>query len=122
MKQEWLYWALGIAIGIFVLFIWPSTSTYDGDGTVSLFPEGADAKNYRLDAQITVTEHDNGWFRKNYTYKVTRADWPNGGYETFNDCTVQKDSRSDCVDQDNRTYTVEVTSAPEPPDNSDTGN
>ena len=107
-----------IAVGIWVVFLWPHTDVWDGDGTVSVFPKSEYSKNYRLDAQIEVTRHRNGWMygSSDTEYNVTRFNWPDGGYADFKKCVVKNKDRSECKDQDSNTYVIEVTSPPEQPE------
>lgn len=105
-----------IAVVIWVVFLWPHVDTWDGDGTVSVFPNAGNVINYKLDAQVNVERHRNGWINGEEKYTVTQVSWPNGGYSDFTKCIVPKDGRSSCTDQDEKTYNVEVTSIPDPPE------
>lgn len=111
-----LGWSAGIVVGIFVIFLWPHTSSWDGEGTINVFPEDATAKNYRLDATMTVTRHKQGWMHKYDEYTDIRGSWPGGGDFNVEDCVVRDKATSDCSNQDGKMYRVEVQTAPDPPE------
>jgi hypothetical protein len=109
---------VALLVGIVVLVIaymtlWPSTQTWSGEGEISMFPDGSDAKNYRLDAEIDVTEHK-GIGAKPTQYYIASANWPDGGTAEL-DCTLVVGGNNVCTDQDNKEYAVEVTVVPEQP-------
>lgn len=112
-----LYWVLGIAIALFVIFYWPHTSSWDGDGQIDAFPNSGSVKNYRLDSTMTVERNWRGWFRSNGTleYSDIVGQWPNGGTLELQGCSVIDKERTYCTDQDGKGYGVEVVSAPDEP-------
>ena len=48
---------------------------------VYIQPDNADSKNYRVKADIERLEGE---------YKLTKIYWPNGGYESFDDCRFEE--------------------------------
>jgi hypothetical protein len=114
-----LWWVAGIAAAIFVIFLWPHTNTWDGDGSINAFPSGAESKNYRLDATMSVTEHKNGWLKSHDEYSDIQGEWPDGGTFDISDCTIKQGQQSYCTDQDGKGYQVEVQTAPDPPETDD---
>ena len=106
----------GIALAIFIIFLWPHTYNWDGDGEINLYPDSESVKNYRLPATIEVTHKQYGWFSDRTTYQITNAGWPNEGSLKFDSCSVKKDSTSSCTDTSGESWTVEVNSAPEQPE------
>lgn len=108
---------------IWAAFFWPHTFTWDGDGQIDVFPDSDSVKNYRLDATMTVTLERRGWFGGETVYTDITGSWPNGGTLELDGCTVSEDSRTECTDQDDKSYGVEVVAAPERPeaDNYDDG-
>lgn len=116
-------WVGIIVIGIFIWAVfWPTTTKWDGEGEISMFPAGAVSKNYRLPAQINVTEHNHGWFRHTREYSIQSADWPNGGTAEFDNCTTSDTNLGTCQDQGGKSYRVEVTTIPDRPQSNDEGN
>lgn len=113
-----LTWVGGIAVAIFVVFLWPHTSTWDGDGQIDAFPSSGAAKNYRLDASMTVTSSWYGWIHtnRNIEYSGITGQWPDGGTLELRDCTIADHVQSECTDQDGKDYGIEVISAPNEPD------
>jgi hypothetical protein len=107
----------GVAlVAMWVVFVWPHTFSWDGDGTINAFPFGASAKNYRLEASIGVTRHKNGWIHNYDEYEVRHATWPNGGDMEIEGCVVKEESRSLCTDQNGKEYWIEVDTYPDPPE------
>lgn len=100
---------------LYAAFLWPHVETWDGDGSIDVFPSSDSVKNYRLDATMTVTQHRTGWFKREQEYSDITGSWPNGGTLELGSCTVPKDGRSSCTDQDDKEYEVEVVSAPDQP-------
>lgn len=110
-----------IGAGVVIALVWfiliaPHTYTWDGAGSVSLFPSSDSVKNYRLDAQIVVTRHKHGWFTSYDEYSVKQADWPDGGTSYFDGCSMRVGMQTSCDEQDGHSYNVEVTQAPEQPE------
>jgi hypothetical protein len=112
-----LYWIVGVSVAFYVFFMWPQTSTWDGDGTINVFPDKTSVKNYRLDATMTVTKHKKGWLGKaTYAYSDIQGQWPNGGTYDIQNCVIWKGQQSTCTDQDGRNYDVEVEVSPDQPE------
>lgn len=110
---------IGVVLAaIFVVFIWPNESTWDGDGSINVFPSEDSVKNYRLDATMTVTRQSYGWFNNHDEYSDIQGSWPNGGTLELSGCVVKEGSQSECQDQDGKSYGIEVETSPEPPDTS----
>ena len=120
MEKPWYEtskaWLLVIPIAIFIVFLWPHTDVWEGEGTVDAAPDPSSVKNYRLDASIQATKKRHGWFTSSVTYNVDSADWPNGGTMELDDCLVPKDGTAACADQDGTTYEIQVITAPEQPE------
>ena len=94
-----------------------NTFEYSGeDAEVSLFPISADAKNYRLEATVTVNGRPSGLFGSRRVYNVDEVSWPNGGYSTFHNCTVGERQKAECEDKEGRKWKVEVTTEPTAPE------
>lgn len=117
-NKKWLIPLGIIAAVVWVVFLWPHTDTWDGDGEISVFPNSLDAKNYRLTAQIEVVRHRNGWMygSADTEYTVTQFSWPNGGDADLKNCVVKNKSQASCTDQDGKSYNIEVTTPPEQPE------
>lgn len=100
------------------VFLMPGTSTWSGEGSISIFPQNSAAKNYRLDSDnIEVSQKKRGWFHKEYSYVVTSAQWPNGGELEFSPkCKINYPNSSAVCNSNSGTYRVEVTDAPIAPD------
>lgn len=119
-QQKKVWWAVGIAIAIFVMFLWPHDATWDGDGEINAFPSQDSVKNYRLVATMSVARHWNGWFSKGtYTYSDITGQWPNGGELELDGCEVVDEQQADCTDHDDKSYGIEVVSAPDQPEADD---
>lgn len=114
----WLTGAIILGIVWVFWFNGQSTATWDGDGEINLFPEAAETKNYRLDAQISVTKEATGPFSFQEVYKITSYRWPeaNESTEFKDECIVKSGSSSTCTANDGRKYKVEVNKAPLQPD------
>lgn len=112
--DDYVKWGIGIAIAVFVVFVWPHQASVDGDGQVNLFPSSDSVKNYRLDATMTRTEYKHGFFHAKDEYTNIEVQWPNGGSSSFT-CTVVDDEPEQCLDQDSKMYGVEVVESPEMP-------
>lgn len=83
-----------------------------GEGTINVFPNDKEVKNYRLTAFIESTVIANGWFSNTERYAISSARWPNGGTLEFNDvCEVNKGKSVKCKAGD-KEYTIEVQSGP----------
>lgn len=119
VAKQRLIWLSIILGAIFVIFIWPHTDTWEGDGTVNVFPQSDAAKNYRLDASMEVTRTRNGWSKGSDKYSIDTATWPNEGYLEFDDCVVNEGSRATCISQDGTEYGIEVDTYPDPPEADD---
>lgn len=108
--QNYGIWALLFAF--FILF--PSGffggQSWSGSGQVNLFPDSAESKNYRLEADIEV-KTKLGWKKE---YKVNSVTWPNGGNSYFNDC-ISTGEDTTCSDDEGRNWTVEVVESPSAP-------
>lgn len=113
-----LYWLCGVLLAIFVLFLWPHTLTWDGDGTINVFPSTSSVKNYRLSASMTVTRKMKGYLnlRVDNYYSDILGTWPNGGYLDLSGCEIKNNSQSFCFDQEGVTYSVEVNIPPDAPE------
>lgn len=114
-KKKLTYLSI-VAVAIFVIFIWPHTYTWDGDGTINVFPVGDLTKNYRLEATMGVTRHKNGWINSKDEYLISRANWLNGGYLEFDRCIVDQDKQTRCISQDGVEYYIEVDTYPDQPE------
>jgi amino acid transporter len=94
------------------LVLWPlgmfGGSSWGGLGSVNLFPSGADSKNYRVNAEMTV--HPKLFWQREYT--IDSVEWPNGGTSYFSNCEVTKDNKL-CEDDEGRKWTVEIATNPE---------
>ena len=111
---------LSIVIFFWFLFvIHPRGASWDGGGEINAFPQNAESKNYRLEADMTATIKGKSLI-SNYTeYSIMSATWPNGGRLGFRaGCTVSElQPRSVCVADDGKNYRVEVATPPEAPSN-----
>jgi hypothetical protein len=114
-KKKLTYLSI-VVVAIFVIFIWPHTYTWDGDGTINVFPISDSVKNYRLEATIQVTRHKNGWMNSNDEYSINSASWLNGSNLDFDNCIVAQDKRTECTGQDGSRYYIEVDSYPDQPE------
>jgi hypothetical protein len=116
-KKHLTYVGVAIVV-VFVLFLWPHSQVWDGDGTINAFPSSDSVKSYRLDAHMTVTRHWRGWLKANgpYEYSGITGKWPNGGTLELGDCVVRDKNQSQCTGQDGSTYGIDVHTAPDPPD------
>lgn len=109
----------GITVGALIVwyfFIGASVgNSWEGEGTINVFPENADAKNYRLEADITTTIHSRKFFLTYKSYEFDSARWPNGGTLEFDsDCKVTDlEPRTTCSADDGTEYFVEVQDKPE---------
>ena len=112
--KDYIGLAVGAALAIFVIFVWPHQTSVNGQGQVNLFPSSDSVKNYRLEATMTRTEYQHGFFHSRDEYSSIEVEWPNGGRSSFS-CTVVDDERTLCSDQDDTMYGIEVISAPEMP-------
>lgn len=114
-----------LVIGLYA-FLAPGHSSWDGQGSINVFPVDASAKNYRLDSNsISVSVKKRGWFHKEYSYSISSADWPDGGEIDFNQsCKISYPATSATCKSNEGTVRVEIASAPDEPDSSgyDTGN
>lgn len=72
---------------------------------VNVFPSDH-TKNYRLKAEISRESCGEGCGRATL---VTRAFFPNGGYLDFDNCDVEFDKQTQCLDQDSNFWDVELT-------------
>ncbi len=113
--KAYVWWILA-AIAVYVVWFWPHTETWDGDGEINVFPSSDSVKNYRLDAYMKVELKRHGWFDESERYSDIRGDWPNGGEFDISDCVVVKGSSSTCTDQSGKEYRVEVMTAPQAPE------
>lgn len=113
---DWLKVILTIAV-IFFVFFMPNHTDFTGKGSVNLFPKGAASKNYRLDADIHVTDNSMGWITLNRhtSYTLNSVDWPNGGHSHFDKCylfNVSTGLTDTCKDTEGRSYEVELNAPP----------
>lgn len=104
-------WGIGLLL-LTVFILAPSGmvggSNWSGEGTVNLFPDSADSKNYRLTADIEV--NTKWWWQKDYV--INSVEWPNGGNSSFSDCVISS-SNTSCSDDEGRDWIIEVEEAPE---------
>lgn len=114
-KMKYRNWGVGIAIAVFIVFIWPHTSQWSGDGEVSIFVSSNGAKNYRVPAEMEVTSNSNGLIHKFTEYIINNVTWPNGGHSYFDSCTVKDDNKAYCIADNGTEYYVQVNSSPEAP-------
>jgi hypothetical protein len=92
-----------------------NTFEYDGKGVVSIFPENAKSKNYRLNADMQATGEMTGWFNHKTTYRIYTVYWSNGGNTDFEYCQiVPQENKNDCMDNDFRWWVIEIQTKPEP--------
>lgn len=125
-KQDKRYLVL-ILVGVliflgFFAFYNQTTDNWDGDGTISVYPNNDQAKNYTLDAQdISVTRIHNGWFQHQDSYSIDSAVWPNGGeLDFYPSCKINYPASSAICKSNSGTYRVQVISTPaEPSSDSD---
>lgn len=118
----------GICLGIVIIWylaIGDKTgSTWDGSGTINVFPTADSAKNYRLDSDyISVKVKRQGLFHNYRTYIISSANWPDGGTLEFtNYCEVSElDGRDKCTDQNGKDYYIEVQTPPDQPESDASG-
>lgn len=114
---------IGVVVIIWAIFCYLPNSHKEwyGLAEVSLFPDNAESKNYRLDAPDTRAERNmSGLFSSITTYTVSTVNWPDGGDSKFDDCTITQGSTSNCITTDGTAYRVEITTAPDQPTESDT--
>lgn len=110
-----LIWVL-VALGAyFVVFLWPHETSWSGEGSISVFPAGASAKNYRLPAELKVTEYRKGWQHDRYESTIESADWPNGGNLYLDGCNIVENTRQKCMSSEGEEYEVEITEYPPAP-------
>ena len=110
-------WLILVAIVLFYGFLNPLNGSWEGDGVISVFPEDATVKNYRLDAYMEVEKDKSGWFgAKTLTYTNIIGSWPNGGTLDLYDCTVVNEERAFCRAWDGDGYYVEVYESPPEPE------
>ncbi len=89
---------------------------------VNVFPNDEEGKNYRLPADIHVyNEIEEGETTEDrfgqehtttYTTKyiiVEKIYWPNGGFLNFNECKIEIGEKNLCIDQNNRSWFIEIT-------------
>jgi hypothetical protein len=114
-KKIWI--AVGIVVAIFVVFLWPHTSVWDGKGEIDAFTYEESVKTYRLPATMTVTQKRHGWFGgKERIYSKIEGTWPNGGTLELEDCEVKDKVQSACTNQEGKKYGIEVIIIPEQPE------
>jgi hypothetical protein len=104
-------WGCGLfLLSLFVLY--PAGmfggDKWSGKGQINLFPEGATSKNYRLTADIAV--ETKFWWHKEYI--INSVEWPDTGKSYLSDC-VLTDSNNTCVDNEGRSWRIEIVEAPE---------
>ncbi len=119
-KNEWL--AMASLLGFF-LFLWWSVRTgedgakWEGTGQVSIFPASSITKNYRLDANIEVTQKVPPFSPRTFSYRVISASFPGGDQIQFTNCQVSSlGSTSNCTDESGKGWQVEVSTAPLKPE------
>lgn len=120
MREKLIYYIYGaaaISASVFVVFVWPHNSTWDGGGQINAFPSSDGVKNYRLDATMTVTRSWRGWFSigGTITYSNITGSWPDGGSLELNGCVVTGTETQTCTDQSGKAYGIEISTAPVEP-------
>ncbi len=101
-----------VIFAVFLFFYYTDNSEQTGQGVINAFPDGADAKNYRLNAEMTAKTVRAGLFNTE-RYAIDKMYWPNGGYSTLKDCVVMKDTQSLCITLDGDRYLIEVVTPPQ---------
>lgn len=85
---------------------------------INLFPPGHASRNYRTEAEVFRTSFDascadtSGEFTYSCGGRVTylsRAYFPNGGSTIFSGCELRMNEKTDCTDENDREWTVELT-------------
>lgn len=118
-KTSFILFGVGVFVVLtFYAFFNTSINTWDGSGTINVFPKANDAKNYRLDTDnIEVSQKNIGWFRHQYSYSISNANWPDGGTLDFKlFCKIEYPNTTAECDSNSGIYQVEVHSAPEQPE------
>ena len=113
-----------LLIGWYFIVYIPRGSDYDGDGSISVFPDTNSVKNYRLEATIEVKTGAKSIITNRKEYIVESAVWPDGGTLSFKGICAAPglNQGTTCSAKDGRSYYIEVTEAPTPPDPETTSN
>ena len=92
-----------------------NTGYWEGEGMINLFPVGADSKNYRLSAHMSVEMRPRGIYGNKKTFDIYYVNWPNGGKTYFEECKIiPVENKHSCFDSDSREWMAEIQSEPDP--------
>lgn len=117
-EDSWKWWVGVItfcAIAYFYFWI-TSSSSWQGEGEINIFPENATSKNYRLPAVINAKTSRSFPFKETVKYQIENFTWTNAEEETSfdNDCIVVGKQSTKCIYK-GKTYIVEIETPPEQP-------